>query len=577
LTDTTPTTTTTTFSVLDQHLYSLTVLSNQLQEMLLRLAPSALPGSMHEQVIQLTDGVTKIRQYVNVLDEERRSLRDLASIGQVINSTLELDEVLQVVMDTLIRLTGAERGFLMLRGADGELGLRVARNWEKGTIDASETAISSTVINRVVTTGVPILTTNAQEDPRFGGQQSVIAYNLRSILCVPLRVKSEITGVIYADNRIRSGLFTRSDLDLLAGFANQAAVAIENARLFDSVRRTLAEVTELKDLMDNVFASIASGVLTANIDERVILCNRAAETILGRESSILVGNLLTQTLEPLTEMLSPRFKHVVQTDEPVLGWEVSPNLPDRGHVDLRLSLTPLKDVGRHTQGVAIVLDDLTEKKRLEAQRRLFERMVSPAVIEQLDPECLQLGGRRAEITVLFADIRGFTSFSEGVTPEELVQVLNRYLAAAAEAVLGEDGTVDKFLGDAVMAWFNAPILQEDHTLRAIRAALRIRDAIQALHREFPPRFQLAFGVGIHVGEAVLGLVGTEKRMEYTAIGDSVNTAKRVQENAGPSQILITESAYQLVASQIEVRPVEPIQAKGKRAPIPAYELLSLRQ
>ncbi|HOD04049.1 MAG TPA: adenylate/guanylate cyclase domain-containing protein, partial [Anaerolineaceae bacterium] len=288
-------------------------------------------------------------------------------------------------------------------------------------------------------------------------------------------------------------------------------------------------------------------------------------------------NLLTQTLEPLTEMLSPRFKHVVQTDEPVLGWEVSPNLPDRGHVDLRLSLTPLKDVGRHTQGVAIVLDDLTEKKRLEAQRRLFERMVSPAVIEQLDPECLQLGGRRAEITVLFADIRGFTSFSEGVTPEELVQVLNRYLAAAAEAVLGEDGTVDKFLGDAVMAWFNAPILQEDHTLRAIRAALRIRDAIQALHREFPPRFQLAFGVGIHVGEAVLGLVGTEKRMEYTAIGDSVNTAKRVQENAGPSQILITESAYQLVASQIEVRPVEPIQAKGKRAPIPAYELLSLRQ
>jgi len=545
--------------------------------MLLRLAPSALPGSMHEQVIQLTDGVTKIRQYVNVLDEERRSLRDLASIGQVINSTLELDEVLQVVMDTLIRLTGAERGFLMLRGADGELGLRVARNWEKGTIDASETAISSTVINRVVTTGVPILTTNAQEDPRFGGQQSVIAYNLRSILCVPLRVKSEITGVIYADNRIRSGLFTRSDLDLLAGFANQAAVAIENARLFDSVRRTLAEVTELKDLMDNVFASIASGVLTANIDERVILCNRAAETILGRESSILVGNLLTQTLEPLTEMLSPRFKHVVQTDEPVLGWEVSPNLPDRGHVDLRLSLTPLKDVGRHTQGVAIVLDDLTEKKRLEAQRRLFERMVSPAVIEQLDPECLQLGGRRAEITVLFADIRGFTSFSEGVTPEELVQVLNRYLAAAAEAVLGEDGTVDKFLGDAVMAWFNAPILQEDHTLRAIRAALRIRDAIQALHREFPPRFQLAFGVGIHVGEAVLGLVGTEKRMEYTAIGDSVNTAKRVQENAGPSQILITESAYQLVASQIEVRPVEPIQAKGKRAPIPAYELLSLRQ
>ncbi len=229
-----------------------------------------------------------------------------------------------------------------------------------------------------------------------------------------------------------------------------------------------------------------------------------------------------------------------------------------------------------TQGVAIVLDDLTEKKRLEAQRRLFERMVSPAVIDQLNPDQLQLGGKRTQITALFADIRGFTRFSEEVDPVQLVTVLNRYLAAAAEAVLAQEGTIDKFLGDAIMAWFNAPIPQPDHTLRAVRAALGLRAAVTRLIYELPPQFHLFFGAGIHYGEAVLGLVGTEKRIEYTAIGDSVNTAKRIQENAQANQILISETAYRFVADQVEVRNVEPILAKGKREPVAVYEVIGLK-
>jgi class 3 adenylate cyclase len=224
----------------------------------------------------------------------------------------------------------------------------------------------------------------------------------------------------------------------------------------------------------------------------------------------------------------------------------------------------------------MVLEDLTEQRRLEAQRRLFERMVSPAVIEQLDPDELQLGGKRLEITALFADIRGFTSFSEKIDPETLVTVLNRYLAAAAEAILAEQGTIDKFLGDAVMAWFNAPIPQPDHTLRAVRAALGLRAAIQRLQSQMLPEFRLSFGVGIHFGEAVLGLVGTEKRLEYTAIGDSVNTAKRIQENSAGGQILLSAAAYTLIHDQIEVRPVAPVHAKGKSQPLEVYEVIGMK-
>ncbi len=564
------------FTALDQSLVSLGVVVEQLQTFLQQSRPAVIPTNIYEGVGQLTNVLAQVRKHVAALEEERRNLNALAQIGRYVNSTLELDDVLQIVMDTIIQLTEAERAFLMMRNEKGELAIRIGRNWEQESIDKSELAISRTVIYRVANEGQPVLTTNAQEDPRFTGQQSVVAYNLRSILCVPLKVKDVVTGVIYADNRIRSGLFTQKDLDLLVAFSHQAAVALENARLFDSVRRTLAEVTELKNLMDNVFSSIASGVLTTDIQERILLCNRAAEQILGETSRVLIGRGIPEVLPPLVPVIEPHLASVLKNDEPVLGLETSSEFPNRGRVDLRLSLSPLKDAQKNTQGVAIVLEDLTEKKRLEAQRRLFERMVSPAVINQLNPDSLQLGGKRQEITVLFADIRGFTGFSENTQPEELVSVLNLYLAAAAEVVLQEGGTIDKFLGDAIMAWFNAPIPQPDHTLRAVRAALRIRQAVHDLHRMLPEKHRLSFGVGIHLGDAVLGLVGTQKRLDYTAIGDSVNTAKRIQENAASGQILISQQAYRQAIEHIVAMPVEPILAKGKKEPLMVFEVLGLR-
>lgn len=520
--------------------------------------------------------LTRIARQFEVFENEHANLLALANVGQVINSSLELDEVLRIVMDNIVRLTGAERGFLMLRDTNGQMTSRIARNWSQESINDSELTFSRTIVQRVIQSGEPLITTNAQEDQRFAGQESIMAFNLRSILCVPLKVRNELIGVIYTDNRIRSGIFSDSERELITAFANQAAVAIDNARLFSSLKQTLAEVTELKSLMDNVFASIASGVITANIENQVTLCNRAAEAILGHGAADIIGHHLNDVLPTVANEIQPRLVELRQTDKPIVDLEINHILPERGSVDWRLNLSPLKDARQKTQGVTIVLDDLTERKKLEAQRRLLERMVSPAVLDQIDPNSLQIGGKRVDITILFADLRGFTPYSEKQTPEKLVSVLNQHLAAAAEAVLHEEGTVDKFLGDAVMAWFNAPLPQPDHSLRAVRAALAIREAITALHRQLPEHDQLSFGVGIHYGEAILGWIGTEKRLEYTAISDSVNTAKRIQENSARNQILISKEVYERVKQKVEAKPYAPLMVKGKAQPVDVYEVLNLK-
>ncbi|MBN1267855.1 MAG: GAF domain-containing protein [Anaerolineales bacterium] len=529
-----------------------------------------------EGLRQLDDLLLNLNQHFVEIEQTVHNLGALAQVSQVVNSTLNHQQVLQEVMDTIIDISGAERAFLMHDDGSGKMEIVVARNWEKKSLEDSEIEISSTIVREVLSEGKPVLTTNARADPRFDSQDSIIAYNLRSILCVPLQVKGILTGVIYADNRIQEGLFTDNERSLLTSFANQAAVALENARLFQSVQDSLAEVTELKNLMEDVFDSMASGVITTDMSDQITLCNRAAKSILGSATSALLGTSLLDLLFSYSPALKEKVSEVKYQEKRYVGYEVHPVLPERGEVSLNLNLTPLKSVDNRTRGVTLVIDDLTEKRKLQAQHRMFERMVSPAVIEELNPDRLQLGGHRADITILFADIRGFTAFGETIDPEVLMNVLNQYLSQAADAILAEEGTIDKFIGDAILAWFNAPILQEDHILRAVKAAVAIRDGIQDIHRRMPKTFRLPFGIGIHSGEAILGLVGSQRRLEYTAIGDSVNTARRIQENAGENQILISRFAASTILEKMITRPAPSIQAAGKEHPIDVLEILDIR-
>ena len=542
------------------------LLSTQ-KEMLTRAGLGFPPGVM-DSLAALRDQLERLRPIIESMEAEKFRLQALADTSGVINSSLDLTTVLNTVMDTIVRLTGAERGFLMLKNNRGELEFRIARNVERESLDSSAFQVSRTVVDQVAQSGEPVVTTNAQADPRFSAQESVVGYNLRSIVCVPLTLRSVITGVIYVDNRIRTGLFSERERDLLASFANQAAIAIENARQFQ-------EVTELKNLLDNVFASIASGVITTDFDNQITLANRSAADIIGRPETELVGQSLLTAVPGITEDFASVLSRVKSDLRAVVGHELRAVLPDRGVLDWTFNVSALKNGTEAPQGLAIVLDDQTEKKRLQSKYEVFKRMVPPAVINRLNPESLALGGTRKEVSIIFADVQGFTTFSEVLDPEVLIKVLNRYVGTAAEALLLHEATVDKYVGDAVMAFFNAPDDQPDHAERAVRAAIRMRDDILALHEVMEPQFRLSFRIAVHLGEAVVGLVGTQDRLDYTIIGDTVNTAKRLQENGQPGKVYLSDTFYARVKPMVRVNPLEALHVKNRVQPIPVFELLDL--
>jgi class 3 adenylate cyclase len=229
------------------------------------------------------------------------------------------------------------------------------------------------------------------------------------------------------------------------------------------------------------------------------------------------------------------------------------------------------------RSLATQLSVSLENARLYRQiDQLFRQYLPESVATALiaDPAQAALGGATREISVMFADLRGFTSLSERRTPPELVALLNRYYGAAAEVVLAQGGTIDKFMGDAMMALFNAPAQQPDHALRACRAALAMQRAIAPLVAEAPdmPRF----GIGVNTGEALVGNIGSEAIRNFTAIGDTVNLAARLQARAEGGQVLINASTYAQVREHVEARPLGRIQVKGKEEAVEVFLLLDVR-
>jgi adenylate cyclase len=222
-------------------------------------------------------------------------------------------------------------------------------------------------------------------------------------------------------------------------------------------------------------------------------------------------------------------------------------------------------------------------RKLELRNKMLHQVLTRYVAEEVANEILanpeerlKLGGETRRLTVLFTDIRNYTGFSEGKDAHVVIQVLNKIFDRLVPLIFEEKGTLDKFMGDGVMAFYGAPISYDDDAVRAVRTAVKMQKAIVDLRAHDASLSEIAFGAGIFTGYAVVGNLGSERLMNYTCIGDSANSAKRLQENAKADQILIDSATYDAVVDVVDVKATDPLLLKGKKAPVIAYEVLGLK-
>ncbi len=412
-----------------------------------------------KRIDNLFAAVDMYQEQYTELARARELTSALYEASKIINFVFDIRVLLNLVMDLALKITRAERGFIMLYNeAKDELRPMVARNMG-GEMSQETTDISRSIARRALEERKAIITENACADARFKEEASVVAYRVRSVIAVPMYTKdSTQLGVIYVDSPVGRPCFEENDSEFLSGFAGQASMALENARLLENIRR----------------------------EEQIR------------------GNL--------------------------------------------------------------------------------QRFFSPNVVAKIMAEegQVSLSGEHKTATILFCDIRGFTSLSEKMPTAVVVEVLNDFLSRMSEQVFMHDGTLDKYMGDCVMAVFGAPLSHKDDAARALRAALGMRWAVGELKEKLKrdKRFEnvasIDLGIGINTGEVIAGYIGSEGRLEYTVIGDAVNLAARFEKLALAGHILVSKMTYDQVGDEFEVTKLPAVEVKGKSQPVEVYQVVGFK-
>ena len=556
-------------------------------------------------------------------------LKATSCLGQ----SLDLQATLNAVMEQARRLMGADRSTLfMLSKEKGELWTKVYTADESKMMEINIPADRG-IAGYVATHRRSLNIDNAYEDERFDPTtDKLTGYVTRNVLCMPVfNSGGELIGVTQLINK-HQGSFTKSDEEFMQAFNIQAGMALENAKLFENV------LTE-KQYQKDILRSLSNAVISTDLDGRIVTINDAALELLGcpKEELLkkpavrqlwetkLIGRLVWEIVpvenlkfrlmdslqcgarhyvpeqflkvgiypkESQNPQLSAEIDHhslaipqhpnavYLPWNEPPVDTHTSPYLsPEQVQEierSINLTVNPLTNSEREVRGGLVVLEDISTAKRMKST---LYRYMNPGVVDKvmaLGDDALMEGERR-DVTILFSDIRGYTSMAEDLEATEVVNLLNKYFETMVEAVFSYEGTLDKFIGDALMAVFGAPLPLENHAWMAIQSALDMRKRLaefnQRQRAERQPQFRI--GIGISSGEVVSGNIGSQKRMDYTVIGDGVNLSARLESLTKEygCDIIISEHTKNLCGDRLILRELDCIRVKGKQEAVTIYDLV----
>jgi adenylate cyclase len=485
-----------------------------------------------------------------------------------ITSQLDLDQLLQRVMKEATRMLGAERSTLFLHDEKTkELFSRVAMGSE---INEIRFPAHAGIAGTVFTTGKTVNIPHAYADLRFNTSfDKQTGFFTRSILCTPLINKhGSIIGVTQALNKT-GGPFSIEDESRLKAFTAQVAIALENAKLFDDVQK-------IKNYNENMLESMSNGVITLDERDTIVTCNSAGARIVKLAPSAILGRGAVEFFAGKNAWVIERIRKVQAEKVASVAVDVEITFGDQP-VSVNLTVLPLASGDGKQLGTLLMVEDISTEKRVKAT---MARYMDPAIAARMldnKGDAGLLGGASTRATVLFSDIRGFTTLSEELGAQGTVAFLNEYFTLMVECIAREEGMLDKFIGDAIMAAFGLPVAHDDDEDRAVRAAIAM---IRECRRWSHDRIQrgqkpVEMGIGLNTDMVVSGNIGSAKRMDYTVIGDGVNLASRLESacKAYSAQILLSENTFHRLRGTYRIRNIDQVVVKGKTEPVGVYEVL----
>jgi adenylate cyclase len=509
-------------------------------------------------------------QLQRLLEEQIRQRREEARFLEITNALsaeLRLEELLASIMRVTTELLGADRSTLFIHDRKtNELWSRVAEGMGTKEIrfPAGAGIAGAAFANREVV-NIP----DAYSDPRFNQEvDRRTGYKTRSILCMPIVNKTGRTiGVTQVLNKF-DGPFTDMDIARLKAFTAQAAVSLENAQLFE-------EVLNMKNYNESILKSLSNGVITLDAAGNIIKANNATLGILGVAEEAILDKPASTLFHDTNAWVLERATKVVETGEIDLTVDTEFKLDSGNSVSLNLSAVPLIDVKEEPIGCMLVLEDITSEKRVKST---MSRYMSREVVERLlSGGDSVLGGNAQEVTVLFSDVRKFTTIAEQAGARETVAMLNEYLTEMVDVVLTHGGVLDKYIGDAIMALFGVPFRGENDADNAMAVALDMMSTLDSFNakRKAMGGNPFEIGIGLNTGEIMAGNIGSPKRMEYTVIGDNVNLAARLESATKQYGVKILTSQMTLDALKKKpiTRTVDLVKVRGKSQPVAVYEAI----
>ncbi|WP_068073167.1 adenylate/guanylate cyclase domain-containing protein [Novosphingobium lentum] len=522
----------------------------------------------HLDVIS-TDEYAQLFRGFGLMVDSLREEQKILSVSQDLAGELQLDVLIARIMTATAELLGAERSTLFIHDPrTNELVSVFAAGLELREI---RIPAGQGIAGAVFSSGVLESIADPYADPRF--DQAVdtrTGFRTRNILCAPIANKAGgRIGVTQVLNK-REGDFTAKDEARLRAFAAQVAVSLENARLFD-------DVLSMKNYNDSILKSTSNAIITLDSEERLVTVNDPGTELLGYARERLVGRSATQ-IAGENEWIVTAVRRTAETGERSLAVDAEMRFRDGRKATVNLTVTPLIDAADQRIGSMVVIEDVTEERRVRAT---MARYMSKEVADQLlEAGEIELVGKDQEVSVLFSDVRGFTTISEALGARETVQLLNGYFTEMVDVIFDHGGILDKYIGDAIMALFGAPFPTDRDADNAIAVAnammLRLAELNQRRAGSTLPALDI--GVGIATGDVIVGNIGSIRRMEYTVIGDSVNLASRLEgaNKAFGTKILIGETTVKRLKSPTLLREIDRVRVKGKDNPVSVFEALGWR-